>query len=133
MHSFVKFTAYSCFLFLYIVGCQNTAHHNDLSEGRIVHVVLIWLKEPGNESHMNRVIEATQGLKKISEIQRLQVGKSIASERAIVDDSFDIGLYQTFNSIESLENYLTHPIHKETVKSVIAPLSEKILVYDFQE
>jgi len=112
------------------IGCV-THTYND--ETKIVHVVLLWLKEPNNEEHIRNVITATKELEQIPEIQELQVGKSIPSDRPIVDDSFDVGLTMIFDSQQSLERYLVHPKHKAAVKSVLRPLTSKILVYDFQQ
>ena len=69
----------------------------------------------------------------ISGVQEMRVGEKILSERPIVDDSFDVGVYMVFNDKEALERYLVHPIHVDAVKSVLRPLSSKILVYDFEE
>ena len=93
----------------------------------------IWLNEPGNTAQINDVIEATQGLQEIPEVQEIRVGKSIPSDRAIVDDSFDVALYMIFNSKEALETYLIHPKHAEAVKIVLRPFASKILVYDFED
>ncbi len=100
-------------------------------ENKIVHVVLVWLKQPGNHEHIQQVVEVSNQLKEIPYIQEMRVGKSIPSDRAIVDDSFDVGLYMIFANQEDLQRYLVHPDHKNAVKTVLMPLASKILVYDF--
>ncbi len=119
--------AFSAFILIPNFGISE----EDVRTSEIVHVVLIWLKEPTNDEHRSRVIEVTQSLRKISEIKELRVGNSVPSDRAIVDDSFDVGLYMVFDSKQDLQNYLVHSIHKDAVDNVLSPLSEKILVYDF--
>ena len=115
-----------------LYGCT---HHSsvDQTDPEIVHVVLIWLKEPGNEEHINEVIKTTHSLKAISEVQELNVGKRVLSDRPIVDDSFDVGISMLFNSKEELKAYLIHPTHTQAVEAVLRPLAEKILVYDFED
>lgn len=113
-------------------GCE-TADVSNQDESKIVHIVMIWLKEPGNDHHINGIIKTTQGLKVIPEVQEMRVGEKVLSERSIVDDSFDVGIYMVFNNKEALETYLVHPLHKEAVQSVLRPLASKILVYDFEE
>ena len=117
-----------------IILCGCAHHHSiDQADPKIVHVVLIWLKEPGNKNHINEVIQTTYNLKSITEVQELRVGKSVLSERPIVDDSFDVGITMLFNCKEELEAYLVHPIHKQAVEAVLRPLAKKILVYDIED
>lgn len=101
-------------------------------ENAVVHVVLIWLKEQGNQKHIQLVTDVSKQLREIPEIQELRVGKSIPSGREIVDDSFDVGLYMIFNSQESMQHYLEHAEHKNAVKTVLKPLASRIQVYDFE-
>ncbi len=103
------------------------------SQGATVHVVLIWLHANGNEEQINQVISITRELVDIPEVQEIRVGRSIPSNRAIVDDSFDVGLYIIFSSHEELQRYLIHPKHKKVVKTMLRPLVKKLVVYDFNE
>ncbi len=112
-----------------LLSCTTLAVNK--TEKQVVHVVLIWLKAPGNEQHIERIINTTHQLKEIEEIKQLRIGKSISSNRKIVDDSFDIGLYMIFDSNEAMQNYLIHPIHKHAVRTIIKPLAVKIRVHDF--
>ena len=100
---------------------------------KVVHIVMIWLKESGNQQHIENVIEATASLKDIPGVEEIRVGKSIPSDRLIVDDSFDIALYIVFDSNDDLERYLVHPKHVEVVKIILHPLAKKVLVYDFKD
>lgn len=117
---------------LTIIACATPKIH-ETSNDKIVHVVLIWLKESGNIEHTQQIIDATYQLKKIPEIKQLRVGKSVPSDRKIVDDSFDVGLYMTFSNTEDMHAYLEAPKHKEVVMTVLKPLASKIQVYDFEE
>ena len=89
---------------------------------RVVHVVLIWLEEPGNQQHRQRIIEATREFAHLPGVEQIRVGTPIASDRASVDDSFDVGLYMTFESTSALDSYLNDPAHKKAQKSILAPL-----------
>lgn len=119
-------------IFVLQSGCI-TADVSNHDESKIVHIVMIWLQEPGNDHHINEVIKATQSLKVIPEVQEIRVGEKVLSERPIVDDSFDVGIYMVFSNNEALDAYLVHPLHLEAVRTVLQPLSSKILVYDFEE
>ena len=105
----------------------------DCTDPRIVHVVLVWLKEPGNEDHRAQVIEATRRFAEIPGIEEIRVGEPISSQRSMVDNSYDIGLYMTFTSAAALDTYLAHPAHKDAQRSVLRPLVSKVVVYDFED
>ena len=119
-------------IFIYTFGIACTIVHAD-EHTKIVHIVLVWLKEPDNQVQINNVINATIDLSDIPGIQEIRVGKSVESEREIVDDSFDVALYMIFNTREDLQRYLVHSKHVETVKTILQPLARKILVYDFED
>ena len=103
------------------------------NETKFVHIVMIWLKEPGNQKHITEVIKATKSLNEIQVVNELRVGQSISSDRPIVDDSFDVALYMIFNSEDDLERYLVHPMHMNVVENILRPLANKVLVYDFKD
>lgn len=100
---------------------------------RIVHVVLVWLKEPGNEDHISQVIDATRTFSNIAGVEEVRVGESVPSERRGVDDSFDVGLYMIFSSKSALEGYLVHPDHVAAQRTILRPLVRKVIVYDFSD
>jgi len=64
-------------------------------------------------------------------MEQLQIGRSLSSNRKIVDDSFDIGIYMRFNSVSDMNSYLKHPRHIELVDMHIKPNIDKIIIYDF--
>ena len=97
----------------------------------VAHIVLIWLKQSGNAAHREQVITATQGLADLPGVLDLQVGEVIPSDRARVDDSYDVGLYMRFASQADLQAYLVHPQHQATVKNKLAPLMARYQVFDF--
>ena len=103
------------------------------ADSRIVHVVLVWLKDPGNAEHRSRIIEATRSFSAIPGVEEIRVGRSVPSERATVDDSFDIGLYMVFSSKAALDAYAIHPLHQAAQQSVLRPLVAKVIVYDFRD
>ena len=97
----------------------------------VVHIVLLWLQQPGNSEQRQQLIAASKTLRTIPGIQRLQLGETLPGERSIVDDSFDIALVFTFEDAASLRAYLTHPQHRRVVEQDIKPLVSRIRVHDF--
>tara|TARA_B110001454_G_scaffold176124_1_gene168151 strand:+ start:115 stop:492 length:378 start_codon:yes stop_codon:yes gene_type:complete len=113
------------------VGC--VSNHQSEREQALSHVVLCWLKEPGNTEHRSRIIEVSKTFTKIPGVLDVRVGKVIESNRSIVDDSFDVGILVVVLDAKRLQEYLDHPIHQNAKRDVLLPLVEKVLVYDFQE
>jgi hypothetical protein len=120
------------FLLLILPGCGSLPTAVVTPEQRVHHVVLCWLKEPDNSAQRQQLIEQTRLLRQIPGVRELRVGESIGSDRAIVDDSFDIGIVMTFDNEADMNWYLQHPQHRWAVKEHILPLTRKILVYDFK-
>jgi len=100
--------------------------------GKFYHVGLVWLKEPGNAEHRQKVIAAAHSFaREIPEVQFLSVGQSPPSTSPYVDDSFDICLVMRLEDKAALDRYGRHPIHQKAAQEVFLPLSQKILFYDF--
>ena len=73
----------------------------------------------------------SKGLEKIPGVVEVRVGSVIPSERKIVDDSFEVGIYMTFRSVEDMNAYIVHPDHQRIVQDKLMPIVEKLVVYDF--
>jgi hypothetical protein len=101
------------------------------SPGQVEHVVLVWLKDAGNESKRTELIASAKAFKEqIPGILSISAGTPLPSDRPVVDDSFDIGLVMRFKSKEALAAYEKHPVHVKAVKEALAPASRKLQVYD---
>ena len=96
----------------------------------IQHVVLVWLKEPGDAEARRALIEAGRGLASIPEVLDVRVGEPLASERDVVDDSFDVGMVMSFATPAGLDAYDAHPDHVRAVREVLEPLAARVVVYD---
>ena len=103
------------------------------SDATVVHVVLLWLKEPGNPEHRQRIVDATRGFETIPGVIDVRVGEVVTSDRPIVDDSFDVGLYLTFSSVDAMRTYLADNRHQHALREIFRPLSERYIVYDFHD
>lgn len=102
----------------------------DAGDSQVRHIVLCWLKEPGSETARRKLIEATEALGDLPGVVDVAVGVPLASDRPVVDDSFDVGIVFTFEDAEALAAYQDHPRHLKAVEEVLQPLVERILVYD---
>lgn len=97
--------------------------------GSVDHLVLVWLKRPGNAQDRQALMEIGRDLRAIPGLRFLDSGTALPSERPTVDDSFDIGYVMRFDSPAALEDYAVHPVHLKA-KDELVRLSSRILVYD---
>ena len=119
--------------FLILLGCSKQNLSVQSNEFALQHIVLCWLKEPGNESHREQIIELTQTFNQIPSVLEARAGQVVSSDRDIVDDSFDVGIIVVIKDENALQAYLDHPIHQKGKTDVLLPLVEKVLVYDFKK
>ena len=123
-----------CILVLVSLYTVRLTNANGAGEQQgVVHTVFLWLKQPGNEAHREHLIKATERLRQIPGVLDIRFGEVISSDRAIVDDSFDVGIYFYFNDVESMNRYLVHPLHQKTVQEDIKPLVSEIRAHDFYD
>ena len=101
--------------------------------GPVVHVVLVWLKEPGNRDHREQIIRVSRTFADIDGVMEVRAGEPLASDRPVVDDSFDIGITIRFASAEAMRAYLADERHVRAVEEVLRPLTDRYRVYDFIE
>lgn len=115
-------------------GCRTPSGGTGGAEsGRIQHVVLFWLKEPGNPQAREKIVRASREFASIPGVLDVRVGTVLSSDRPIVDDSFDVALVVSCKTEQALADYLAHPKHTQAVEQIVKPLVGKILVYDFVE
>ena len=100
------------------------------SNETIEHIVIIWLKQPGNTSAQDTVIKSSQALKSIPGVISLRSGRAVPSQRKIVDSSFDVALIISLTNKAALDAYLVHPTHKKLLEEIMKPLVDRIRVYD---
>jgi hypothetical protein len=113
---------------LALVSCASIAPAP--KSGSVDHVVLVWLKRPGNVEDRAKLRRAAEELRAIPQVKSISHGTALASERPIVDDSFDVGFVMRFDSPVDLHTYEKHPLHVAKVNAVLKPLTKKIVVYD---
>jgi hypothetical protein len=115
---------------IFLTGCATAS--KPATAGKFYHVGLVWLKEPGNAEHRQKIIAAAHSFaREIPEVQFLSVGQSPPSTSSYVDDSFDICVVMRLENKAALDRYGAHPVHQKAAQEVFLPLSQKILFYDF--
>lgn len=111
-------------------GCATTS--KPAVAGKIFHVGLVWLKEPGNAEQRQKIVAAAHAFaREIPEMQFLSVGQTLPSTSPYVDASFDVCIVMQFADKSAMERYNQHPVHQKAAQEAFLPLSKKILFYDF--
>ncbi len=100
-------------------------------QGSVTHVVLVWLKDPGNKAMRNQFIKESRSLNNLPGIIHRHVGEVLPTHRKIADDSFDVAITATLKNEQALQSYLDHPKHKQVVDKKLKPLINRAVAYDF--
>jgi len=101
------------------------------NQGIVTHVVLVWLKEPGNKVMRNQFIKESRTLNDLPGVIYRHVGEVLPTGRKIADDTFDVAISATLKSERALQAYLEHPKHKQIVEKKLKPLINRVVAYDF--
>lgn len=126
----VAFIAVAFAITFFLSGCATAP--KPAKAGELYHVGLVWLKEPGNSEHRQKLIEAAHSFaREIPEVEFLSVGQSPPSASPYVDASFDICFVMRLENKAALDRYAKNPIHEKAAREVFLPLSQKIQFYDF--
>ena len=107
------------------------AQQRKFEPGTVTHVVICYLKQPGDPAARQQLIDASKEFRQIPGVLDVRVGKVLPSTRPIVVSDYDVGLVITYKDAEAMKNYVTHPIHEKAVREVLGPLVAKVVVYDF--
>ena len=95
------------------------------------HVVIFWTN-PGEPGAADKVIaNAEKHLKSVPGILHFHVGRKESSARAVVDQTYQVGLNIVFTDKEAQDAYQAHPQHLEFVAQTIKPFVQRVVVYDF--
>lgn len=93
----------------------------------LVHIVLFKIKD-NNQENIQKVKELLSDMDgKIPFLRQLEVGTDVLhSER-----SYDVALYTRFDSMEDMQKYQVHPVHKK-VQEFIATVREAAVSLDYE-
>ena len=99
--------------------------------GTVTHVVLIWLKTPGDATVRKLLIDSSKALKGVPGVVDVHAGTMLPSTRPVVDSTYDIGLVFTFANVKAMQDYLANPTHVKLLNEVIKPNADHYKVFDF--
>ncbi|MET0664961.1 MAG: Dabb family protein [Acidimicrobiales bacterium] len=87
------------------------------------HVILFRLADP--DAHGDELVSRLMALPdQIPEIREYEAGRDVSG----APNSFDVGLWSSFDDTEGLERYRVHPAHQEVVAYLEEVSPERIVV-----
>jgi len=107
----------------------NFAHAQ--ADQRVSHVIVVWLKEPGNVQMREQFIKASRALEQLPGVLSRHVSAVIPSKRPKVDDTFDVAVTVTFENAQALKNYMQSHKHKKMLNDQLKPIVNRVVVYNF--
>ena len=100
--------------------------------GGVTHVVLVWLKRPGDPDARAALLDSANQLRTIPGVLDVHAGVPLPSTRPVVDTSYDVGMAISFTDVAALQAYATHPIHLKLVEEVLKPNADHYKIYDIR-
>lgn len=97
----------------------------------VSHVVIVWLKRPGNAQDQQQLIRASESFRKIRGVIRVEAGVGMPVTRPGVEQEFDVGVAIVFRDRAALQSYEKDPRHLRALRETMKPLAKRYLVYNF--
>lgn len=96
----------------------------------LIHIVLLKVKDGAAQSQIDELHKNVLELKdKIPGIKSISGGPDSSVESR--NKGFNYGFVMEFNDSKALGNYLPHPEHQNAVKKYIRPITDDVLVLDY--
>ena len=99
--------------------------------GQVTHVMLFWLKRPGNVDDQNVLLRALRTLRRFRGVNDVRVGRPLAVDRPGLEQSFDLGALVIFRDREALEKFEHDPRRGGAIDAMLQPLVLRYIVYNF--
>lgn len=124
-----------------LLAVGGTSHASDAQaesdDRKIHHLVVVWLKQAGDEKLRQQYIEESKRLAQLPGVLAYDVGTPAAIQRghanAALDESYDVAVSSVYESREAYEAFLKNPEYLRVAQQVLRPLVDKYKVYDFSE
>jgi hypothetical protein len=99
--------------------------------GQVTHVMLFWLKRPGNVDDQNFLLRALRTLRRVRGVNEVRFGRPLPVYRPSVEQSFDLGVVVIFRDREALEKFERDPRREQAIDAMLRPLVRQYTVYNF--
>ena len=94
-----------------------------------VHVVNFWLKKDLTDAERQQFVKGVKSLGTIESLITFNVGTPAATDRPVIDSSYDFCELTIFDDEAGHDIYQVHPLHLKFIDEC-KHLWEKVLIYD---
>jgi Stress responsive A/B Barrel Domain len=98
-------------------------------QNQFIHHVFFWLKNPESAADRAQFIAALRKLSTVETLRATHIGTPAATDRAVIDSSYDVSWFNVFDNLADQEIYQNHPIHLDFIEKN-NHLWTKVLVFD---
>ena len=99
--------------------------------GQITHVMLFWLKRPGNVDDQNYLLRALRTLRRVRGVSDMRVGRPLLVDRPGLEESFDLGVVLIFRDREALEKFQRDQQPEKAIDAMLRSLVRRYSIYNF--
>ncbi len=96
---------------------------------KFIHHVFFWLKNPDSQVDKQKLIAGLQKLTKAKTIESAHIGVPAATNREVIERSYQVSWLLVFKNDADQEVYQSDPIHLNFIEEC-SMLWEKVVVYD---
>jgi hypothetical protein len=99
--------------------------------GQVTHVMLFWLKRPGNVDDQNVLLRGLRTLRRFRGVNDVRVGRPLPRDRPGLEQSFDLAVVVIFRDREALEKFEHDPRRGGALDAMLQSLVRRYIVYNF--
>ena len=99
--------------------------------GQVTHIILFWLKRPGNVDDQNVLLRGLRTLRRVRGVNDVRVGRPLLVDRPGLEQSFDLGVVVIFRDREALEKFERDPRRGGALDAMLQQLVRRYTVYNF--
>ncbi|PYK75837.1 MAG: hypothetical protein DME42_01555 [Verrucomicrobia bacterium] len=118
-------------IFLALFLTSSNAQAANARSGQVTHVMLFWLKRPGNVDDRNVLVRGLRTLRRVRGVNDVRVGRPLPGDRPGLEQSFDLGVVVIFRDREALEKFERDPRRRGALDAMLQPLVRRYTVYNF--
>jgi hypothetical protein len=121
-------------LFSTVFFCSVASHQAESAaprSGQVTHVMLFWLKRPGNIDDQNVLLRGLRAVRRVGGVNDARVGRPLPVDRPGLEQSFDLGVVIIFRDREALEKFERDSRRRGAFDAMLQPLVRRYFVYNF--
>ena len=106
-------------------------HAASARSGQVSHVMLFWLKRPGNADDQNVLLRGLRTLRRVRGVNDVRLGRPLPVDQPGLEQSFDLCAVVIFRDREALEKFERDPRRRGALDAMLQPLVRRFIVYNF--